>query len=160
MRWKWPFHRGDWVPLIPERFRWPILLLWAAEPIARGMDYITGDAPGTTQSLTFVEQAMPLQGWGTLCLVGGLLVLFGYVGRWVMVSVWGLHLVASTYAALAVGLVAKTIERGGDGFRTPVMFAVFAITFWLAALGYLAGEKQRKLLGGTVAVEDGPSAPA
>ena len=42
-------------------------------------------------------------------------------------TILGLHIAGTTYAALALGFVVVAVERG-DGFRT---------TFWFAALGYL-----------------------
>ncbi|AKI28682.1 hypothetical protein GTE6_40 [Gordonia phage GTE6] len=132
-----PLHRGDWVPLIPTSFRWPILALWVLEPVVRGIDYVTGDGPNTTNSLTFVEQAMPLWAWGLLFLAGGSLSISGFLLRWPRMTILGLHIAGTTYAAMALGLTVKAVERGGDGFRTPVMFAVFALTFWFAAFGYL-----------------------
>lgn len=80
---------------------------------------------------------MPLWAWGMLCLISGLLVATGFIGRWPSPTILGLHMAGTTYGALTIGLAAKTIERGGDGFRTPVMFAIFAVTCWAAALGYL-----------------------
>lgn len=134
---RFPIERGNWVPLIPPKFRWPILALWTLEPVARGLDYVTGDQPSTSSSLSFVEQAMPLQMWGVLFLLGGVMCIGGFVMRWPRITVLGLHTAGTTYAAIGIGLAAAAIDRGGDGFRTPVMFAVFALTFWLAAFGYL-----------------------
>lgn len=125
-----PLHRGDWVPLIPTSFRWPILAMWVIEPVVRGIDYVTGDGPNTTNSL-------PLWAWGPLYLAGGSLSISGFLLRWPRMTILGLHIAGTTYAAMALGLAVKASERGGDGFRTPVMFAVFAFTFWFAAFGYL-----------------------
>ena len=132
-----PLRRGEWVPLVPTPFRWSILALWVLEPVVRGIDYVTGNGLTTTNSLTFVEQAMPLWAWGLLFLAGGALSTGGLLLRWPRMTILGLHIAGTTYAAMALGLAVKVFERGGEGFRTPVMFAVFALTFWFAAFGYL-----------------------
>lgn len=132
-----PLRRGEWVPLVPTPFRWSILALWVLEPVVRGIDYVTGNGLTTTNSLTFVEQAMPLWAWGLLFLAGGTLSTSGLLLRWPRMTILGLHIAGTTYAAMALGLAMKVFERGGEGFRTPVMFAVFALTFWFAAFGYL-----------------------
>ena len=142
---------GDWTPLIPLRIRAVILIVWAIEPIARGIDYLTGDGPGVTQSLTEVEAAFPLPMWGLFCLSGGSMILIGFAGRWRRVSIIGLHITGATYFALAVGLAAVAAGRDWDGFRTPMMFFVFAITFWAAAIGY-ATERRDQL----VVLDDDP----
>lgn len=135
MDWFWKI-RGNWVPLIPLGFRWPILLLWMLEPIARGLDYVTGENPETSHSLTFVESAMPLQVWGCLFLTGGIFTAIGFGMLWPRMAILGLHIAGTTYASMSLGLAVETLKLDGDGFRTPVMFAVFAATFWLAAFGY------------------------
>lgn len=145
---------GDWTPTIPFPFRAVILALWAIEPISRGLDYLTGDGPNVTQSLSNVEAAFPLPVWGLFCLTAGCLILAGYAGRWRRVSILGLHLAGATYFALAVGLTAVAWDRGGDGFRTPVMFFVFSLTYWSAALGYAINNRTR------LVVVDDPDAKA
>lgn len=135
--------RGNWVPQMPLGFRTLILVMWAIEPITRGIDYITGDRPGTTTSLSAVEGAFPLWVWGTFCLVGGCLILGGFATRWRTVTIAGLHITGATYFALAIGLSDTAISRGGDGFRTPVMFFVFALTFWASAIGYAVLRRDR-----------------
>lgn len=146
--------QGDWTPTIPFPLRAVILAVWAFEPISRGLDYITGDGPNVTRSLTKVEAAFPLPVWGIFCLIAGILIVFGFAGRWRQMSILGLHLAGATYFALGVGLAAAVIERGGDGFRTPVMFFVFAITYWSAAVGYAMNSRTR------LVVVDDPDAKA
>ncbi|AXH49784.1 minor tail protein [Gordonia phage Pleakley] len=148
--------KGNWTPLIPIHIRAVILALWAIEPITRGLDYITGDKPGVTQSLSAVEGAFPLQVWGAFCLTGGVLILTGFAGRWRRVAITGLHIAGATYCALAIGLTDTAIGRGGDGFRTPVMFFVFALTFWSAAIGYAVIRRDRLV----VIEDDDPDAKA
>lgn len=143
-----PLRRGTWTPLPPLPARLAVIAVPPLETMARGWDYITGDQPSTTNSLTFVEQLMPLWVWGLLCIVSASLVYLGFFGRWAAPSVIGFALGGSTYTALAYGLALKTLERGGDGFRTPVMFAVFGLVFWGLAYGYYqqvrADEKERQ----------------
>nr|AAY16513.1 hypothetical protein GTE5p031 [Gordonia phage GTE5] len=144
--------KGGWVPLIPLPVRMIILILWAIEPISRGLDYITGDAPNVTQSLNAVEGALPLQAWGAFCLTAGVLILAGFAGRWKRIAISGLHIAGATYFCLAVGLTDTAIERGGDGFRTPVMFFIFALTYWCAAFGYALVRREQVV----VVTDDGP----
>lgn len=143
--------KGTWTPLLPYEARIFVVMLPCAEAILRGIDYVTGDQDSTTQSLTFVEKAMPLAVWGVLFLVAGLLTALGFWRKWVWVCVAGLHVGGATYMSMAVGLAAKAWERGGDGFRTPVMFVVFALAFWGMAIGYSMQARddyeKRKALG-------------
>lgn len=140
--------RGNWTPLLPVAVRLLVVMLPPLETFFRGLDYITGDQPGTTSSLTFVEQALPLWGWGLLCLVSSVLILAGFAGRWPNPAIIGFAIGGSTYLSLAYGLALKTLERGGDGFRTPTMFVVFGLVFWGMAWGYYlqvrADEKERE----------------
>lgn len=138
--------RGEWTPLIPIVARMFILYLWASEPISRGLDYITGDGPNVTRSLTAIEAALPLHVWGLFCLAGGGLVVMGFSGRWRLFAIAGLHICGVTYFGLAIGLSEPVVDRGGDGFRTPWMFFVFALTFWAAAIGYAAAPRKDRLV--------------
>lgn len=148
--------KGSWVPLIPMPIRMIILILWAIEPISRGIDYITGDGPNVTQSLNAIEGAFPLHVWGIFCLTAGVLILAGFAGRWKRIAISGLHLAGATYCALAIGLTTNVFERNGDGFRTPVMFFIFAFTYWLAAFGYALFRRERVV----VVTDDDPDAKA
>lgn len=139
--------RGRWTPLLPLTVRLMVVTLPPLETLLRGIDYVTGDQPSTTNSLTFVEQLLPLWGWGLLCIVSALCILVGFAGRWPGPAIFGFAVGGSTYLSLTYGLALKTVERGGDGFRTPVMFAVFGLVFWGMAWGYYlqvrADEKER-----------------
>lgn len=138
--------RGQWTPLIPIVVRMFILYLWASEPISRGLDYVTGDGPNVTRSLSAIEAALPLHVWGLFCLTGGGMIVIGFTGRWRLVAIAGLHICGVTYFGLAVGLTEQVWGRGGDGFRTPWMFFVFALTFWAAAIGYAAAPRKDRLV--------------
>lgn len=132
-----PRRRDRWVPLIPPRYRWPILILWIVEPITRGLDYVTGDFPDNGQQLSVVERSLPLQAWGVLCLVAGVTILVGFVWRLPKVAIAGLHVAGATYMTLTIGLLAAVPYPPTDGFRGPTMFAIFALSYWFAALGYV-----------------------
>ncbi|QGH79294.1 minor tail protein [Gordonia phage Sukkupi] len=134
---------GDWTPTIPFPLRAAILALWAFEPVSRGVDYLTGADLKNTTTLSEVEKAFPLPVWGLFCLVSGIMILVGFAGRWRRVSILGLYFAGATYLALAVGFASAVWDRGGDGFRTPVMFLVFGLTYWLAAIGYVVNNKPR-----------------
>ncbi|WGH20834.1 hypothetical protein QLT00_gp51 [Gordonia phage Commandaria] len=150
----WLPRTGDWTPLIPVQVRAVILALWALEPISRGIDYVTGDKPGITASLTKIEQAFPIQVWGLLCLLSGIMVLVGFAGRWRRLAILGLYFAGATYFALGCGFAHAVFERGGDGFRTPVMFFVFALTYWAAAIGYVISRPPELIV-----IEDNDSDP-
>lgn len=128
--------RGTWTPLLPVAIRLLVVALPPLETLLRGIDYVTGDQPSTTNSLTFVEQLLPLWAWGVLCIGSAVMILAGFAGRWPHPAIVGFALGGSTYLSLAYGLALKTVERGGDGFRTPTMFIVFGLVFWGMAWGY------------------------
>ena len=75
--------QGDWQPGMPTFISFVILGLFTAQGANRGVDYITGDRPDVTKSLTVVEQAMPLHYWGALFLIASTVVAAGMlsVGR-------------------------------------------------------------------------------
>ena len=128
--------RGTWTPLLPVAIRLLVVALPPLETLLRGIDYVTGDQPSTTNSLTFVEQLLPLWAWGVLCIGSAVMILAGFAGRWPRPSIIGFAVGGSTYLSLAYGLALKTVERGGDGFRTPTMSIVFGLVFWGMAWGY------------------------
>lgn len=130
------FRRGKWTPLLPYESRIAVVILIPIEAILRGIDYVTGDKDTTTSSLTFVEKAMPLEYWGILFLLAGGLTGLGFAMKWPYVCILGLHISGVVYLSMTAGLVLKTWERGGDGFRTPVMFLIFALASWGMAIGY------------------------
>lgn len=108
-----------------------VVCLLAVDPIARGLDYIAGDGPDVTRSLSAVEAAAPLWFWGTLCLILAAVALLGAViERYEPIILAG-TLGFALYATFAAGLAAAVVDRGWppDGFRTPVMFLVIA-AFW------------------------------
>lgn len=118
-------------------------VLIAVESLVRGLDYVTGDHPDTTDALTQIEKAMPLQWWGVLCMIAGGGVLIGVLGKWATMIIGCSMIGGATYMTLAVGLAMKTVEREGDGFRTPTMFLVFGIIWFCIAWG--TAEKMRRI---------------
>lgn len=139
--------RRDWWALaMPTRFRFAILCCWTLEPIIRGIDYITGESTSTSYRLSVVENAAPLSFWGALFLLGGILTLLGIAGRWMWPISVGSLVCGATYLTIALGLTVECIERGGDGFRTPTMFAIFGITWLTMAIGYRSQLRQKEIL--------------
>lgn len=129
-------HKGKWqMGNFDPRILLLIKLLIATEAILRGIDYVTGDSPETTSSLTAIEKAMPLEWWGILCLIAGGGLIVGMLGRWFTLMIGSCMVGGATYVTLSVGLAMKAYERSGDGFRTPVMFAVFGIIWFCMAWG-------------------------
>lgn len=125
--------RGDWQPLIPSRYRWPIVLLLAATPFVAGVDFALGEPMA---SATALERSMPVWAWTALLMTAGLLSVVGYVRRWPKVCILGLHLSGVTFFALAAGIAWESVDLHG-GFRVPWLYLVIAAASWLAALGYV-----------------------
>lgn len=138
--------RNWWILRLPVPLRFAILFAWGLEPISRGVDYITGDKPGITSSLSYVEDSAPLWFWGLCCLIGGLLVCFGLFFRWLWPLIAGSLLCGATYFTLSIGLIMVCIDRGGDGFRTPVMFLLFSFTWFVMGFGYWGKVRQQQLM--------------
>lgn len=127
--------RGDWTPGLQPDLSLVFMILLAVEVAVRGIDYLGGDREDVTQSLTVVQSAMPLQMWGVLLLAAGGTFLFGVLTRSFAPLIFGAVSIMAIYGALAFGLFLRMVERGWpwDGFRTPLMFTVFALMFALYA---------------------------
>ncbi|QNQ90706.1 hypothetical protein GP475_08695 [Corynebacterium poyangense] len=129
--------RGDWRPGLPAPVSRLVIWLLALEILDRGVDYALGDPPGVTNSLTIVEEAMPLPAWGALCLIAGITVIVGILTKQHVGIVLGSLWAAGIYAALSWGLFLKFLERGEpwSGWRTPVHFLMMAGVWALIAVG-------------------------
>lgn len=126
-------HRGDWVPLIPMRYRWPILFLLAAVPIGIGIDYLMGETPA---SLSAVERSAPIEVWGFGLVIAGSAILLGYILRWPRLTIAGLHICGTIEIVLAGGIGESTINLHDGNFRGPLLYLAFGLASWWAALGY------------------------
>lgn len=128
--------RGRWVPGMQPDLSFYVMLLMGFEVFVRGVDYLTGDRNDLTTSLTVVTRAMPLQMWGALLMVCGGTFIAGVVLRRFTPIIVGAVIAFAAYGALAVGLVAKMVERGLpiDGWRTPIMFTMVSLAFAAYAL--------------------------
>lgn len=127
--------RGQWVPLLPPASRGVAVGVIPLVLILTGVDYLL---PGITEDgLSVVEKAAPIELWGILCLISGLLMLTGFRWRWPRPVIIGAHLGAATFITLAVGqFVAITAHPWWDGLRSPVITAAVGIACWGMALGY------------------------
>ena len=125
-------HRGDWVPLLPERYRWPTVLLLIVTPFVGGVDFILGE---NKAAASIVEKAMPAWAWGVLLITSGTLAIAGYVGRWPKICIAGLHGNGVLYCVLAIGVGLANIDSTG-GFRGPWLYVIVSAASWLSALGY------------------------
>lgn len=125
-----------WRPGLQSDFAMVFILLMSWESINRGADYLIGDSSDVTQSLTFVERAMPLQLWGVIFIVAGLLVAIGAIAHRFSPILAGSLLGFAAYTSMAVGLATKVYERGlpPDGWRTPNQFVVIGLLFGLIGL--------------------------
>lgn len=124
--------RADWVPLIPVRYRRPIMILLALTPFVAGVDFLMGE---NSDTMTVVERAMPAYVWGILLVVAGILSVGGYLARRPGLCIAGLHLSGCFFFALSAGIAWASIDETG-GFRGPWLYLVIAAACWLAALGY------------------------
>ncbi|WP_426707527.1 hypothetical protein ACEN2D_02140 [Corynebacterium auriscanis] len=158
--------RGDWRPGLPADVSALLVGIMALQAGNRGVDYLLGDRDTTTNSLTVVEQAMPLWVWGLLFCAGGVLVGVGMWKRHAEPIITGSILLMATYGALAWGLLLKMIERGTpvraftheagefnltgmigawpwDGWRTPTSFLTVAIMWGCIAWGTRVMQRAR-----------------
>ncbi len=142
---RWLPKRGDWTPLLPWRFRRIVVGVIPLVPISFGFDYILpgDDIVGTTY--TAVEAAMPIQAWGVLCLVAGLVMLTGLGMRWVRWLIAGAWAAGSVLFTLAVGRMSAVVTHPWwDEIAGPsIMFVVAAVCFSLA-LGYYSQRRAER----------------
>lgn len=103
--------QGDWQPGMPTFISLVILGLFTAQGANRGVDYITGDRPDVTQSLTVVEQAMPLHYWGVLFLIASTVVATGVLFRRAQVIITGCLFFVVLYSGITWGLTVKMLTR-------------------------------------------------
>ena len=125
--------RGDWEPLIPMRYRWPILILLAMTPLVVGSDYLLGEPP---ESLSAVERSAPLPLWGWGLVVIGAMILAGYALRWPRLTIAGLYASGAVLVVLGIGIGQHLINDTDGGYRGPWMYVVIGLASWWAALGY------------------------
>lgn len=103
--------QGDWQPGMPTFISFVILGLFTTQGANRGVDYITGDRPDVTQSLTVVEQAMPLHYWGILFLIASTVVAAGMLFRRAQVIITGCLCFVVLYSGITWGLTVKMLTR-------------------------------------------------
>ncbi|MFT4087409.1 MAG: hypothetical protein QM658_09690 [Gordonia sp. (in: high G+C Gram-positive bacteria)] len=124
--------RGQWAPLIPERWRTAVLSVIPLTPVVIGSDYLLGE---DGSSLSEVERAAPMWAWGIALVVSGLTIAAGYAGRWRHVAIVGLHLTGALMVTLGIGIGTETVDVLG-GFRWPWMYCAIGLAAWGAAIGY------------------------
>lgn len=167
---QWPKNRdgwlaqrqGDWSPGMPSLISFIIFCLFTMQGANRGVDYITGDRPDVTQSLTVVEQAMPLQIWGVLFLMASIVVTVGVLFRRHNIIIAGcLHFVV-LYSGITWGLTMKMFTRMtplsdfGEALVNPDIHAPSPL-MWVVIILMGAGctaltvvAKKRRLIVGTI----------
>lgn len=130
MRW---LHRGRWHPLIPEWWRTATMLVVPITPIIVGVDYLFGhgDAPAR---LSAVEKSISLSALGVILIASGVITVIGFVGRWRMLTIGGLHWSAAVMSTIGIGIA--TAPGMGGGFRVPWLYMAIAIASWASAFGY------------------------
>ena len=125
-----------WQPGLQPDFAMAFIFLVSWESINRGVDYLLGDSPGVTKSLTFVERAMPLQLWGIIFIATGFLVAGGAIAHRFGPILAGSLLGFASYTSLAVGTVVAVWDRGlpPDGWRAPNQLMVIGLLFALIGM--------------------------
>lgn len=116
---QWPKNRdswlaqrqGDWSPGMPSLISFIIFALFTVQGANRGVDYITGDRPDVTQSLTVVEEAMPIQWWGALFLMASMVVTVGMLFRRHNIIIAGCLYFVVLYSGITWGLTMKMLTR-------------------------------------------------
>lgn len=130
-------HRGTWEPLLPPTSRNAVVGLVPLEPIIRGLDYLLPDGDPPSRTLDVVEQAMPIQWWGVLCLLAGVIALAGFHARRRRTCITGLWLGAAVYASLAAGQWWEVLGHPWfDGIRGPTIVTIFGLAQAGIAIGY------------------------
>ena len=140
-----------WRPAMTGGFYWVVVVVYALEATTRAVDYLGGDRPGITRSLTVIEQAMPLTWWGgdSASRVGN-----GRCWRGEPPADAGNRRRGRRRRGVhgpAYGLTLKMLERGmpPDGYRTPVDFGAKALVWWaIGGSAWWSGhvERQRRTL--------------
>lgn len=138
----WP-RRGTWTPLLPIHMRLLAVGVVPLVPASYGVDFLLpGQDDQVGPSYTIVEQAMPIQAWGVLCLVAGLTMITGFAMRWPRWVISGSWLAGSVLITIAVGrLVAVLHKPWWDGISGPIIVGDVAIACYAFAVGF---DQQRK----------------
>jgi hypothetical protein len=164
---QWPKNRdswlarrqGDWSPGMPSLISFIIFGLFTAQGANRGVDYITGDRPDVTQSLTVVESAMPLQVWGVLFLMASAVVATGVVFRQYKAIITGCLFFVVLYSGITWGLTVKMFGRmtpPSDFWRalvdpniyapTPLMWVIIALMCVCCSVLTIVAKKYRAVV--------------
>ncbi|MBY4571261.1 hypothetical protein ACN95_14670 [Gordonia sihwensis] len=132
------------MPLMPERSRMLVILAVPIEAILRAWDYLTPDIQPPTLSLSVVEQMMPLEVWGAICAVVGVVTVWGFAMRWPRTAIAGLRLGGATYGLLALGQWLAVVDNPWfDGVRSPAITTIFPVAYWGLARGYTQQMRSR-----------------
>lgn len=138
--------RSEWWRDAAPRLLVLFVGVWGIEPMSRGIDFILGDAPQVRSSLTELEQSAPLWFWGTVTLIGGFLVFSGAMLKSFRALAAGCLVVGATYGTTTAGLIAICVDRGGDGFRTPVLFGLYSLSWVLASVAFWAKDVRARMM--------------
>lgn len=131
--------RGQWRPLIPERWRTAVVGVIPLSVLVVGADYLAGQ---TSQALTQIERAAPLWAWGAALVLSGAVTVAGFIGRWRHITIGGLHIGGALMITLGAGIAYDAAALTG-GFRWPWLYIAVGLASWGAALGYWAQVEDR-----------------
>lgn len=129
---RWLRRDTAWVPTVPPRQRFWIVLLLFATPFVAGVDFLMGE---NADSLSIVERSMPAPAWGALLLCAGAAMVVGYADRRPKLCIGGLHLAGALFLTIAAGIGWNTVDAHGS-FRGPWIYALVGACLWIKAVGY------------------------
>lgn len=108
-----PLNMGVWATGILQ-------LIVCITALSRGLDYIT-PTDRNIRSLGVVEAAAPLSVWGSLLILGVVMVAVALILDRTGFVALGHLIISAIYAAVGLGQLAVTIPaQGFDGFRTGI----------------------------------------
>lgn len=123
--------RGSWQPArLTSTDHMLILYALMIMPIVRAFDYSSGD--DASASLTAVEGFAPMWAWAIFFYLGALVLAYGVRARRHLIVYIGHSILAVTYSALAVGVLATSLTRPWlDGVRGASVLILPTLMHWM-----------------------------
>lgn len=123
--------RGSWQPArLTSTDHMLVLYALMIMPIVRAFDYSSGD--DASASLTAVEGFAPMWAWAIFFYLGALVLAYGVRARRHLIVYIGHSILAVTYSALAVGILAASMTHPWmDGVRGASVLILPTLMHWL-----------------------------
>ena len=130
--------RGTWRPaILSDPLATVLLGALPVIPLSVGIDYVLPSDLATQDEYRVLLSALPIQAWGTFCLVAALILITGLVMRWGWWVITGLWATGSVITVMAVGqFLAVFPNRWWDGMHDSVFSMAIALIYWGLAIGY------------------------